>query len=89
MSNRLFVRNLSPETTENDVYNLFSSVGRISQIVFLTDRHTGGSKDHCTVDMETVALAKAAVQKINGHLLHGCMINVSEKRPPNLRSSPF
>jgi RNA recognition motif-containing protein len=89
MSKRLFIRNLSPETTENELSALFANVGRVNLMLFMTDQRTGQSKGHCIVDMETVEQAKSAIRKLNGCLLHGQIVQVIATRPPNLRSSHF
>jgi RNA recognition motif-containing protein len=89
MSSRLFIRNLSPETTEAELVGLFASVGRVDVIVFLTDQRTGQSQGHCIVDMASADQAKSAIRKLNGTLLHGQIVQVIATRPPNLRSSQF
>jgi RNA recognition motif-containing protein len=89
MSNRLFIHNLSPETTEAELYGLFASVGHVDVIVFLTDQRTGQSQGYCIVDMASADQARAAIRKLNGSLLHGEIVQVIATRPPNLRSSHF
>jgi RNA recognition motif-containing protein len=88
MGTKLFVRNLSPDTTENEVYDLFAGVGRVKSILLPINRITGQNKNQCIVDMDTVELARRAVQKVNGAVLHGLTLEVSVNRPPDLRSSP-
>jgi RNA recognition motif-containing protein len=88
VSTRLYIKNLSPETTENELYDLFVGIGRVSMISFSINHSTGTSKKHCVIDMESDDLARVAVRKFNGHLLNGCQLQVSDRRSPDLRSSP-
>jgi cold-inducible RNA-binding protein len=89
MSNRLFIRNLNPATTETELHDLFSTVGRVDQIVLPTNHRTGESKGSCVIDMATDELARSAIRKLNGHVLHDQPVHVAATRPPNLRASPF
>jgi RNA recognition motif-containing protein len=86
---RLYIKNLNPETTENDVYDLFAGVGRVSMISLSGSHVAGASKNYCVIDMETAELAREAVRKVNGRLLNGFKLEVSDRRSPDLRSSPM
>jgi nucleolin len=88
MGTKLFVRNLSPETTENELYDLFAGIGRVNSILLPINRITGENKNLCTVDMDSIELARLAAQRVNGVVLRGLTLEVSENRPPDLRSSP-
>ena len=77
---RLFVGNLSYQTTENDLANLFSEVGEVTSVTIVTDRETGRSRGFAFVEMEQDA-ANEAVERFNGHELNGRNINVNEARP--------
>jgi cold-inducible RNA-binding protein len=89
VNNRLYIRNLSPATTEDELYALFSMVGRIDLIVLPTNHLTGESKGTCVIDMATTELAESAINKLNGHELHDKLVHVTATRPPNLRASSF
>lgn len=81
MGSKLFVSNLSAHTTEAELVNLFSEVGTVVSLVISVDHRTGVRNNHAFVDMETTELAQAAVQKLDGHALHGRKLNVKELRP--------
>jgi RNA recognition motif-containing protein len=85
---KLYVRNLNPETTERELYDLFAGIGGVRSVLVPVDRVTGKNKNLCTVEMESSALAKLAQHKTNGLIFNGLPLEVAENRPPNLRSSP-
>jgi RNA recognition motif-containing protein len=89
MGTRLFIRNLSPKTTEAELYELFAQVGKVSLIHLPIDFITGDNKNHGTVEMATIELANEAVRKVNGRVLNGRGLQVTVNRPPDLRSSPI
>jgi len=71
MGTRLFIKNLSPDTTENELYDVFAGIGRVSMISLSINHLTEKTKNHCVIDMETAELAREAVRKFNGRLLNG------------------
>jgi cold-inducible RNA-binding protein len=76
---RLFVGNLSYQTTEGDLTNLFSEVGEVTSVTIVTDRETGRSRGFAFVEMEQDA-ANQAIERFNGQELNGRNINVNEAR---------
>ena len=80
MSTRIFVGNLSYQTTENQLSDLFSEVGEVQSATIVTDRDTGRSRGFAFIEMERDAATKA-IERFNGVELNGRNINVNEARP--------
>jgi len=83
MSSKLFVGNLSPDTTGEDLRELFSHVGGVESCRLISDRETGRSKGFAFVEMKSTDEANAAKVKFNGHDLHGKTLKVNEAKPRN------
>jgi RNA recognition motif-containing protein len=73
---RLLVRNMSRETTEKDLLDLFEPFGSVQSCVIVNDAETGKSKGFGFVEMPKPGEAKAAVQHLNGYKLDGEPIRV-------------
>ena len=84
MSKKLYVGNLSFETTEDQVRNLFKEYGTIESIDMITDRESGQFRGFCFVEMETSA-ANAAISALDSHDLDGRTLKVNEAKPRNDR----
>ena len=78
---KLFVGNLSEETTSAEISDLFSAVGVVESCQLIANRVTGRSKGFGFVEMDSRAAADAAKEKFNGHNLHGNTLKVSEAKP--------
>ena len=78
---KLYVGNLSFETTENDLQDLFEQHGQVSEVALMTDRMTGKSRGFAFVTMNDKAQAEAAMSATNGKEVNGRTLNVSEARP--------
>jgi RNA recognition motif-containing protein len=81
MSAKLFVGNLSFETTSDEIRDLFSEVGPVESCQVITDRDTGRSKGFGFVEMNSKAEASAAKEKFDGQDLHGRALKVDEAKP--------
>ena len=81
MSAKLFVGNLSFETTSDEIRDLFSEVGAVDSCQVITDRDTGRSKGFGFVEMNTKADASTAREKLNGQEVHGRALKVDEAKP--------
>jgi RNA recognition motif-containing protein len=79
---RIFVGNLSYQTTEDNLTALFSQVGQVESASIVTDRGTGRSRGFAFVEMDNDSGAKA-IEQFNGYELDGRTINVNEARPRN------
>jgi len=78
---KLYVGNLSFETTENDLQDLFEQHGTVAEVHLMMDRMTGKSRGFAFITMNDDAQAKAAMSALNGHELSSRALKVSEARP--------
>jgi len=85
---KMYVGNLSFETTENDLQDLFEQHGTVSEVNLMMDRMTGKSRGFAFVTMNDNAQAKAAMSGLNGRELNGRTLTVNEARPREERSGP-
>jgi RNA recognition motif-containing protein len=85
MTKRIYVGNLSFQTTEDDLKDLFAQAGPVDSVRIITDRDTGRSKGFAFVEMSDGAAAKAIAQ-LNGKELKGRTLTVNEARPMEPRS---
>lgn len=83
MSIRLFVGNLSHDTTDAEIRSLFSQVGAVESCRLITDRDTGRSRGYAFVQMNSKDAADAVMQKFNGQDLHGRALKINDARPQN------
>lgn len=81
MATKLYVGNLSFDTTENDIQDLFSTAGTVKETILMQDKMTGKSRGFAFVTMSTEEEAQAAAQQFNGKDLHGRNLTVNEARP--------
>jgi RNA recognition motif-containing protein len=86
---KLYVGNLSFETTENDLQDLFEQHGAVNEIHLMMDRMTGKSRGFAFVTMNDATQANAAMGAINGKDLNGRALTVNEARPREERPRPF
>ena len=86
MNKKLYVGNLSYETTEDELRKLFATVGPVVSATLITDRDTGRSKGFGFVEMETEQAAQQAIEQLNNHEMNQRTITVNEARPPKERS---
>ncbi len=77
---RLLVRNMSRETTEEDLVDLFETYGAVQSCVIVTDDETGRSKGFGFVDMPKPGEAKAAAVQLNLTELDGEVIRVKRAK---------
>ena len=80
MSKKLFVGNLSFQTTESDVTSMFEQYGAVESVSIITDRDTGRSKGFGFVVMEEEG-ANKAIATLNGSQLNGRALTVNEAKP--------
>jgi cold-inducible RNA-binding protein len=87
MGTKLFVGNLSFNTTSKDLEDHFRQIGECTSAQVITDRATGRSRGFGFVEMGSAADAQRAVQELNGRDLQGRTLNVSEARERSDRDS--
>jgi len=85
MTKRIYVGNLSYQTTENDLSALFEQAGVVESVNIITDRDTGRSKGFAFVEMANDDAEKAIAQ-LNGTEIGGRALTVNEARPREERS---
>jgi len=85
---KLYVGNLSFETTENDLQDLFEQHGKVAEVSLMMDRMTGKSRGFAFITMNDTTEAKAAMAAINGKELGGRALAVNEARPREERPRP-
>jgi len=82
MATKLYVGNLSFNTTESSLRALFEADGRrVEDVAIVTDRDTGQSRGFAFVQMGSPEDAKAAIEALNGRDLDGRTLTVNEARP--------
>ncbi len=86
---KLYVGNLSFETTENDLQDLFEQHGKVSEVTLIMDRMTGKSRGFAFVTMGDNAEASAAMTALNGKEIGGRTLTVNEARAREERPRPF
>lgn len=86
MNTKLFVGNLSFNTTENDLQDAFAQFGSVADVNLMTDRMSGRSRGFAFVTMGSPQEAEAAIQGMNGKSLDGRALTVNEARPKEERS---
>ena len=81
MSSRLFVGNLSFQTTENDLNDAFAAHGSVTEANLMIDRMTNRSRGFAFVTMGTPEEAQKAIAAMNGVQMDGRAITVNVARP--------
>ena len=81
MSTKLFVGNLSFNTTENDLQDAFAAHGTVVEANLMVDRASGRPRGFGFVTMSTPEEAQRAIQALNGAAVDGRNLTVNEARP--------
>ena len=85
MSTKLFVGNLSFNTTENDLQSAFAAHGTVVEASLMMDRMTGRSRGFAFVTMSTPEEAQKAIEALNGAQLDNRALTVNVARPKEER----
>ena len=82
MTQRLYIGNLSYDTTEQSLRDLFSQAGEITSMDVITDKYTGKGKGFAFVEMSTDAATQEAVNRFSGHELdrRSIIVNLARVR---------
>ena len=83
----VFVGNMSFQTTEGDLREMFEPFGEIARVNVITDRDTGRARGFAFVEMTNDEEAAKAIAALNGKEVGGRALNVNEARPKAERSS--
>jgi|ERR1700736_2906195 cold-inducible RNA-binding protein len=78
---KLYVGNLSFNTTDPDLRDLFAPFGTVEDVYLVTDRGTGRSRGFAFVTMSSVAEGQAAITALEGKQVDGRNLTVNEARP--------
>ena len=78
---KIYVGNCSYDTTEQELRDVFSAYGEVSNVSVITDRDTGRPRGFAFVEMSDDAAAEAAIKGVNGTELGGRTLNVNQARP--------
>jgi len=85
MGNKLYVGNLSFNTTEADLKDAFSAHGNVAEAVLVMDRESGRPRGFGFVTMSTDEEAQQAINGLNGQQLDGRPLTVNEAKPREAR----
>ncbi|MBN1872719.1 MAG: RNA-binding protein [Anaerolineae bacterium] len=81
MAKKLYVGNMSYDTTEDTLREVFAAHGEVASVNIVTDRDTGRPRGFAFVEMATDEGANAAVAAVNGQTVDGRQLRVDEARP--------
>jgi RNA recognition motif-containing protein len=80
---KLYVGNLSYETTEGDLRTAFEGFGKVSSVNIVTDKYTGKSRGFGFVEMDSTDEANEAISNLHDSELNGRNLNINEAKPRN------
>jgi RNA recognition motif-containing protein len=86
MNTKLFVGNLSFNTTENDLQDAFAAHGTVTEANLMMDRATGRPRGFAFVTMSSPEEAQKAIDALNGATMDGRNLTVNEARPKEERT---
>jgi len=86
MSNKLYVGNLSFNTTEGDLNSAFGAHGNVVEATLVMDRESGRPRGFGFVEMADANEANNAIEGFNGYSLGGRALVVNEARPKEQKS---
>lgn len=86
ISSRVFVGNLSYDTSQRDLEALFSEVGNVVEVFLPADRATGRPRGFAFVELSDESAAAEAIEKFDGHEMGGRALRVTEAEDRPQRS---
>jgi cold-inducible RNA-binding protein len=78
---KIYVGNLSYETTEQDLKQEFEAFGAVDTVSVITDKHSGRPKGFAFIEMSSKSEGETAITNLNGKMLDERTIVVNEARP--------
>jgi cold-inducible RNA-binding protein len=87
MSMKLYVGNLSFDTSSEQLQTLFGEAGTVESVSVIEDRETGRSRGFGFIEMATKEEGAVAIEKFNGHDLSGRALKVNAAKPRENRYS--
>jgi cold-inducible RNA-binding protein len=88
MTKKLYVGNLSYDTTEASLSELFGAIGEVQSVALITDRMSGRSKGFAFVELADDNAAQEAINQLNERELDGRTIKVAPARPKREDGGP-
>ena len=85
MSMKLYVGNLSFNTSNQDLNDLFGAIGTVESTNIIEDRETGRSRGFAFVEMASQAEGENAIAQLNGKEVDGRELKVNEAKPQESR----
>jgi RNA recognition motif-containing protein len=85
MGKKVYVGNLSYDTSEDKLRTLFTEFGEVESVAVITDRYTGRPRGFAFVEMATEQAAQAAIAALNGKSVDDRELNVAEAKPQRER----
>ena len=86
MGTKLYVGNLSFDTSESDLSALFAPIGNVVSCNLIMDKFTGKSRGFAFIEMSSQAEATKAIAEMNGKDCDGRALTVNEAKPREERS---
>jgi RNA recognition motif-containing protein len=86
MSTKLYVGNLSFDTSAQDLETMFGESGTVQSASIIEDRDTGRSRGFAFVEMSSAEEAKAAITAFDGKEVDGRNLKVNEAKPRENRT---
>ena len=87
MTKNVYVGNLSYDTTQVKLRELFEAHGQVAMVDMITDHYTGRHRGFAFVEMMTEKGAIAVINALNGHQVDGRAINVTQAKPREPRGA--
>ncbi|CAN5218040.1 hypothetical protein BH10ACI1_BH10ACI1_05660 [soil metagenome] len=87
MSAKLYVGNLSFDSTIDDLEKMFGEIGTVESTNIIEDRETGRSRGFAFVEMSSQEEAQTAISTLNGKELNGRELLINEAKPRENRAS--
>lgn len=78
---KLYVGNMSFDTTEDQLREAFGSYGEVSSVSVITDKFTGESRGFAFLEMSDKGEAIEAMNSLNGQDMNGRTLKVNEAKP--------
>jgi RNA recognition motif-containing protein len=83
---KLYVGNLSFNTTQTDLEKIFGEVGTVDSTNIITDRETGNSRGFAFVEMSSQEEGQNAIAQLDGKEIDGRNLKVNEAKPQEKRA---
>ena len=86
MSSKLYVGNLSFDTSHQDLETTFGAIGTVESVNIIEDRDTGRSRGFGFVEMSSQEEAEKAISELDGKEIDGRQLKVNEAKPRENRA---